>query len=106
MSQTSIDQSPPLVVKPREAARLLSLCPSSVYGLMRAGELESYIDGRSRRITMKSIKKYLARQLAAARADGWQPWEHNPRNLEKLTPADAPKRRRRQVSKRRQLELE
>src|SRR5262249_4400003 len=31
-----------------------------------AGESESYLDGRSRRITVRSIKAYIARQLAAA----------------------------------------
>jgi excisionase family DNA binding protein len=106
MNQTSTDQSPPLVVKPREAARLLSLCPSSVYGLMRAGELESFRDGRSRRITMKSIEKYLARQLSAARDYEWGRRPHKPRNLEKLTAADGwepwphnPRAHRKQVSK-------
>jgi hypothetical protein len=103
MSQTSTSlskrtgaQSPPLVVTPRDAGRLLALGRSSVYGLMRAEELDSYREGRSRKITMTSIRKYIARQLAAARADGWEPWPHNPRALAKLTTADA---RRRQVSK-------
>jgi excisionase family DNA binding protein len=91
LSKRTGAQAPPLVVAPREAARLLALGPSSLYGLLRAGELESFRDGRSRKITMRSIKKYLARQLAAARADGWGPWPHNPRALARLTPADRKK---------------
>jgi len=61
----------PLAVPPREASRLLSMSMSRLYGLMRAGELESYRDGRSRRITMASIQKRLARQLADS-AGEWQ----------------------------------
>jgi len=54
----------PLAVPPREASRLLSVGMSRLYQLMRTGELESYRDGRSRRITMASIQKRMARQLA------------------------------------------
>jgi hypothetical protein len=39
---------------------------SRVYALMRSGELDSYSDGRARRITMASIHAYIARQLAGA----------------------------------------
>jgi len=83
---TAGPQPPPLVVTPKEAARLLALSPGSLYGLMRAGELESFRDGRSRKIIMASIERYVARQLAAA--DGWGPWPHNPRALARLTAAD------------------
>ena len=58
-------------VPPLEAARMLSICQSRVYGLMRNGELESYQDGRSRRITVESIYAYRARRLAKS-AGGWQ----------------------------------
>ena len=66
-----------LAVPPREAGRLLSLGLSEVYERMRKGELESYQDGRARRITMKSIHTYLARRLAAS-ADGWRGWSARP----------------------------
>jgi excisionase family DNA binding protein len=36
------------------------------YELIAAGELESYRDGRSRKITVASIKRYVERQLAAS----------------------------------------
>src|SRR5262249_58755683 len=61
----------PLAVPPREASRLLSIGMSRLYQLMRTGELESYRDGRSRRITMASIQKRMARQLADS-AGGWR----------------------------------
>jgi excisionase family DNA binding protein len=54
----------PLAVSPRVASRLLSLGNTRLYQLIRSGELASYVDGqRARRITMASIKKYVARQL-------------------------------------------
>jgi excisionase family DNA binding protein len=91
MSQLSTDQekrvrpSPPLAVPPQEASRLLSVGMSRLYKLMRTGELESYRDGRSRRITMDSIKKRMARQLAAAHDDGWR----------QITPHPSPRRKAR-----------
>jgi excisionase family DNA binding protein len=57
-------QPSPLAVPPLEAARLLSLGMTKIYRLMRAGELESYRDGRARRITMRSIHNHMARRLA------------------------------------------
>jgi hypothetical protein len=36
-----------------------------LYELLSAGELESYLDGRARRITMASIRTRVARLVAA-----------------------------------------
>ena len=70
---------PVIAVPPAEAARLLSCSLSRAYELMRNGELESYSDGRSRRVTMASIHKHVARRVAdAADNGGWRAWEHNP----------------------------
>jgi hypothetical protein len=33
------------------------------YELLAAGELESFLDGRSRKITVESINRYIARRL-------------------------------------------
>jgi hypothetical protein len=51
---------------------------SRLYELMRAGELESYRDGRARRITMRSIRDRMARQLAADSAEKWHPLNPQP----------------------------
>jgi excisionase family DNA binding protein len=67
----------PLVVSALEAARMLSLGESRVYKLMRSGELQSYQDGRARRIPVTSVHEYIAKRLAAS-AGGWQQWPHNP----------------------------
>ena len=56
--------TPPLAVPPKEAGRLLSVSLSRLYELLRAGELQSYEDGYSRRITMASIHGYVERRLA------------------------------------------
>jgi excisionase family DNA binding protein len=74
--------APPLAVPPAEAARLLSLSLARLYRLMRDGELQSYLDGRTRRITTASIHDYIARRLSAARTGGWQQWAHHPHQRE------------------------
>jgi excisionase family DNA binding protein len=57
----------PLAVAPLEAARLLSVCISTIYNLMRAGQLDAFHSGKSRRITMRSIEAYIDRRLAVAK---------------------------------------
>jgi excisionase family DNA binding protein len=56
--------SEPLVVTPRETCRLLAIGNTRLYALIAARELQSYRDGRSRRITMESIRARIARLLA------------------------------------------
>jgi hypothetical protein len=63
----------PLAVSPRQARKLLSIGNTRLYQLMGAGELESYHDGRVRRITMRSIRRRVARLVAAAGATGHAP---------------------------------
>jgi excisionase family DNA binding protein len=83
-SSTSPPSVAPLAVSPREACRLLSLGMSRLYGLMRAGKLQSYEDGRARRIPMASIHAYIARRLADADSvGGWR----------RTTPFPPPRRR-------------
>lgn len=55
-----------LLVKPREAWRMLGCGNSHGYELLNAGELESFRDGSTRKITVSSIRSYIARKLAAA----------------------------------------
>jgi hypothetical protein len=56
----------PLVVKPKVAWRMLGCGNTRGYELIAAGELESFTDGRSRKITVASIKRYIERRLAAS----------------------------------------
>jgi hypothetical protein len=55
----------PLVVRPKDAWRILQCGNTRGYELVKSGELESFLDGRSRRITVESIHRYIARKLAA-----------------------------------------
>jgi excisionase family DNA binding protein len=58
----------PLVASPNQAMKALMVSRATLYSLINAGELESYTEGRSRRITVKSIGAYVERRLAAEAA--------------------------------------
>jgi hypothetical protein len=53
----------PLLVKPKVAWKMLSCGNTRGYELLAAGELESFKDGSSRKITVESIHRYIARHL-------------------------------------------
>jgi hypothetical protein len=53
----------PLVVKPKAAWKLLACSNTRGYELIAAGELDSFLDGRSRKITVASIHRYIQRRL-------------------------------------------
>jgi hypothetical protein len=55
----------PLAVKPRVAWQMLQCSNTRGYELLNSGELESFRDGGSRKITVASIKSYIARRLEA-----------------------------------------
>jgi hypothetical protein len=46
------------------------------YKLIKAGEYESFLDGGSRRITLRSIKKRQEQLLAAQKSFARAPWTH------------------------------
>jgi hypothetical protein len=52
-----------LVVKPKVAWKMLACSNTHGYELLNAGELDSFLDGRSRKITVESIHDYIARRL-------------------------------------------
>ena len=54
-----------LVVKPGQACILLNCGRTRLYELLAAGELDSFRDGRARKITVASIHGYIERRLAA-----------------------------------------
>jgi excisionase family DNA binding protein len=60
--------SKPLAVTPRQACVLLSIGNTRLYHLISNGELETYREGRARRITMESIERRVAHLLVEARA--------------------------------------
>jgi excisionase family DNA binding protein len=62
------DNALPLVVPPRQACALLSIGLTRCYELLGAGELESFKDGKSRKITVSSIRAYVDRRLRARKS--------------------------------------
>jgi excisionase family DNA binding protein len=62
------DDEVALVVSPKRACIMLNMSPPTLYELINSGKLESYKDGASRKITVASIKRHIAGQLAVARS--------------------------------------
>ena len=58
----------PLVVGTTEARRLGGWGKTKIFELIAAGELESFLDGRVRRITLASIEARIQRKLQEAKA--------------------------------------
>ena len=56
----------PLAVSPATAEWMLQYGHKKVYQLMATGELESFKDGRSRRIIVASIHDLIKRRIAAS----------------------------------------
>ncbi len=77
--RTADEHLEPLVVSPKAAWRMLGCGNSHGYELLNGGELQSFLDGRSRRITVASIRAYIARKLATAGATGAAPQPTSPR---------------------------
>lgn len=67
IQSTAISDDELLVVSPRRARRMLDCGNTRLYELIAARELESFKDGRSRKITVASIKAYIARRLEESR---------------------------------------
>jgi excisionase family DNA binding protein len=72
MTDAAAATAEPLVVRPRDACRMLSIGLTRLYELLQAGELQSYRSGRSRRISVVSIHAYVDRQIGSNRA-GFRP---------------------------------
>jgi hypothetical protein len=62
-----LDDFEPIVVRPRVAKKLLGCGNTRFYEILP--ELESFKDGKSRLITMASIKARIARKLAEFSSD-------------------------------------
>jgi len=54
----------PLVASPNQTMKAIQVSRKKLYELINSGELESYTEGKSRRITVKSINEYIERRLA------------------------------------------
>ena len=61
---TRLGHDEPIVVSPRRARQLLDCGNTRLYEMIAARDLDSYRDGKSRKIRMASIRAYVARRLA------------------------------------------
>jgi hypothetical protein len=55
----------PLVVGMAKAKAKLDCGHDTIYDLIKAGELDSYLEGKFRKITMASIERLIEKRLAA-----------------------------------------
>jgi excisionase family DNA binding protein len=62
-----------LAVSPKTACRMLDIGTSHLYKLLRAGELDDFHSGRTRRITTRSIEAYVQRQVDARASTSARP---------------------------------
>jgi hypothetical protein len=66
LAERTVKKDPePLLVRPRTAWRMLGCGNTRGYALLASGDLESFLDGRARKITIASIRAYVARKIAA-----------------------------------------
>jgi hypothetical protein len=68
MNKPSANPEFPLVVCPAKAMAMLDCGRTRLYQLLNGNELESYLDGKSRKITVASIQARIRRKLAESRA--------------------------------------
>jgi hypothetical protein len=74
-------RSEPFLVKPKVAWKMLACGNTRGYELLAAGELESFLDGRSRKITVASIRRYIERHLGKSAATESKRRRGRPRKL-------------------------
>jgi excisionase family DNA binding protein len=65
MTISGIPEAEALAVSPKAACRMLACSLTRLYELLNSNEIQSYRDGKSRRILVASLKSYVARQCAA-----------------------------------------
>jgi excisionase family DNA binding protein len=68
--KSEINEDKPLVVGVSGAASLLDCSRDRIYSFIKSGELESYVEGTRRKITMASIERLGLRPALSQRS----PW--------------------------------
>ncbi|KJC35642.1 hypothetical protein UP09_30930 [Bradyrhizobium sp. LTSP885] len=58
------DLAAPVVATANQAIQRLQVSRATLYELINSGVLESYTEGRARRITIRSMDRYIERRLA------------------------------------------
>jgi hypothetical protein len=65
---TGLGDGEPLVVRPKVACQMLAIGITRLYELISSGQLETFKDGTARKITTRSIRSYVERQLERSKA--------------------------------------
>jgi hypothetical protein len=65
--QTPTNTEFPLVVSPSKAMAMLDCGRTRLYQLLNSNALESFLDGKSRKITVASIQAHVRRKLEESR---------------------------------------
>lgn len=63
-----------LAVSPKIAKLMLGCGTTRLYELLNRGELQSYRDGKSRKIVVASLRDFVGRQLLADQTEGGSRW--------------------------------
>jgi hypothetical protein len=66
IQNTELSDHERLVVSPRRAALMLDCGVTRVYEMMNDGKLQSFKDGAARKITVESLRQYVASKLTQA----------------------------------------
>ncbi len=56
-------ETEPLVVSPKRGCQLLDCSITRLYELLNSGQIQSYREGKSRKVIVASIKAHIARRL-------------------------------------------
>jgi hypothetical protein len=82
----------PLAVKTKDAWTMLGCSNAHGYKLITEGQIDSYLNGRIRLVTVASIQAYVEKQVAAAKKD------KGPKRTEQATAASVARRAERKVA--------
>jgi hypothetical protein len=81
----------PISVGTKTAWHMMGISNAHGYKLIEQGEIDSYLEGRVRKVTVASVKAYIARKLEAAKKDT------TPVRTEKATAASVARRAERKA---------
>src|SRR5450631_3554803 len=61
-------------ISPKNARKVIGCGNTRFYELLNSGEIQSYTDGRSRKVLVASLRDYVARQLTAEASKERKGW--------------------------------
>jgi hypothetical protein len=79
-----------LVVSPKKGAAALDVGLTRVYELINSGQLQSYHDGKSRKIVVASLEAYIARQIEAEATKERRGWTDRATKVRMAKKTDGP----------------